>query len=158
LKGRKELTVRQRRFVAELSTGSTQKNAAEVAGYAHPKVQGSALLKKPHIREALESELEAQGLSPQYLVARIKDLCEASLEREDGRTMPSWTTRFRGAELLWRLMGADRQIDTVKLTFEEAVSRMLEEAQTFDGGIEVRNVEDSGGGNRTEVVVLNKPA
>jgi hypothetical protein len=33
---------------------------------------------------------------------------------------------------------------------------MLEESQSFDAGIEIMDVEDSGSGNRTEVVVLNK--
>jgi hypothetical protein len=157
LKGEKKLTVRQRRFVAELAKGKTQQSAAEAAGYASSSAKRSTtILNRPHIREALEGELDAQGLSPGHLVARIKDLCEASEERKDGRTTPSWTARIKGAELLLRLLGVDKQVDTVKLTFEETVSRMLEESQSFDAGIEIMDVEDSGSGNRTEVVVLNK--
>lgn len=153
--GGKKLTIRQRRFVAELAKGKTQQDAAEAAGYTRSTARGATLLKRPCIREALESELEAQGLTPQYLVARIKDLCEANDERQDGRMTPSWIARLKGAELLMRLMGVDRQPDAVDLAFEETVSRMLDDARDFDPGIEVVEIEDSGEGDRTEIVILN---
>ena len=150
VEGGKDLSVRQRRFVAELAKGRTKKGAAEAAGYSHPEVQGSALLRRPQIREALEGEFEAQGLTTQYLAARIKDLCEACDEREDGRTAPNWNVRVKGAGLLMRLLGVDKQADAVKLAFEETVSRMLEEARAYDPGIRIIDAGDTGGGNRTE--------
>ena len=153
-KGSKGLSVRQRRFIAELAEGKTQRGAAAAAGYAYSSSRGSTLLKSPNVREALGSELEAQGLTYRYLVARIKDLCEASDEREDGRITPSWIARLKGVEVLMRLLGVDKQVDAVKLAFEETVSRMLEDAQAFDPGIEVREVGGSEGASRTEIVVL----
>jgi hypothetical protein len=155
-KGAKVLSLRQRRYLAELAKGKPQTSAKEAAGYASSTARSNSMLKNPNIRKALESELEAQGLSTGYLVARIKDLCEASEDREDGRITPNWTARLKGAELLMRLLGVDKQVDEVKPSFEETVSRMLEDARAFDPGINIIDVGDSGGGNRTEIVVLNK--
>lgn len=152
---KRELTVRQSRFVAELAKGRSQTRAAEVAGYAHVTARNGRLLHQPHIREALESEIEAQGLTPEYLVARIKDLCEATEEQQDGRSAPDWCARAKGAELLMRILGVHKQTDTVEPAFEAMVSRMLQEAQDFDPGFSVMELENSEEGNRTEVVVFD---
>jgi hypothetical protein len=154
--GSKKLTVRQARFVAELAKGKSQRGAAEAAGYTHLSARRGRLLNRTCIREALESELEAQELTPQYLVARIKDLCEATDDREDGRPTPNWSARAKGAELLMRILGVDKQTDTAMPAFEEILSRMLEDAQDFDPGFSVIDVGNSGAGNWTEIVVLNK--
>jgi hypothetical protein len=152
--GNKGLTVRQNRFVAELAKGKSHKSAGESAGYARTSARKGQILKTPRVRKALESELEAQKLTTEYLVAKIRDLCEASDERESGRTAPNWLIRLKGVELLMRLLGVDRKAEAARPTFEEIVSRMWEDAQAFDPGIGVIDVQDSGGGNRTEIVVL----
>lgn len=154
--GRKKLTVRQSRFVAELAKGKTQTRAAEAAGYTRFSARRGRFLERIPIQDALESELEAQGLTPQYLVARIKDLCEATDELEDGRLIPNWAARVKGAELLMRILGAEKQTDAVNLGFEETISRMLKDAQDYDPGFSVICLGDSGAGNRTEIVVLDK--
>jgi hypothetical protein len=153
---KRKLTVRQSHFVAELAKGSSQKRAAEAAGYTRTSARRGGILERTHVREALEDQLEGQGVTPEYLVARIKDLCEASEEREDGRTAPSWCARIKGAELLMRILRADKLAEAIQPEFEEMVSRMLEEAREFDPGFSVVELENSEEGIRTEVVVFKE--
>jgi hypothetical protein len=155
MKDPKKLTVRQMRFVAELAKGKSQTGAAQAAGYTHASARSGRFLTRLPILEALHDELEALELTPQYLVERIKDLCEATDEREDGRPAPCWTARVKGVELLMRIMRVDKNTEEVMPAFEEMVSRMLKDARDFDPGFSVIVHGDSGALNRIETVVLN---
>lgn len=150
----KELSLRQRRFVAGVIAGKTQTDSARDAGYRQPHVQGSTLFKRPQIREALEAAFEAEGLTPGYLAKKIKELSEASDTDEDGQETPNWTARGRGLDLLVRVTGADKHPDvTESYSFEEIVFRMHAEefgpdTDTF-GSIEAIDV-----GNGESVVKM----
>lgn len=114
--------------MAELASGNTQTGAAQAAGYACPHVSGSTVLKRPHIREALEAALEAEGLSAGYIARKIKELSEASNTEEDGRQTPNWPARARGLDLLVRVTGAEKHPDVVgRFTVEEFIFRMHDE-------------------------------
>jgi hypothetical protein len=136
--------------------GGRGRSAAKAAGYSASTVQKGNLLSPPGVREALEHSLEAQGLSIPYLVSRIKDLCEASDERDDGTSRPNWIARVKGAELLMRLLRVDWPASAGAQDLEEIAGRMLEDARAFDARIEIVDVGDSGKGNRTEIVMMNE--
>jgi hypothetical protein len=96
------LTVRQKKFVAGITEGKSQTQAAVDAGYSPSTApqQGNRMLKKAHIREAITDILERKGLSDDYFADRLKDLCEAA-----GEKGPEWSARGRGVEILGKIRG-----------------------------------------------------
>ncbi len=150
----KQLTVRQTKFVAGVVEGKTQTEAARDAGYAHPHVQGSTVLKRPHVKEALESALEAEGLSAGYIAGKIKELCEASNTEEDGKETPNWTARGRGLDLLVRVTGADKHPAELagQFTVEEWIFRMHELEFGPEASDEFGQLKVKDGGNGRQVI------
>ncbi|MCE5257196.1 MAG: terminase small subunit [Spirochaetaceae bacterium] len=156
--GKRELTVRQSRFVQEMISGVSAVKAAENAGYKHPASYASTILHKPAVREAMSNALATQGLTPEYLAAKVRDLCEASDGQPDGRTTPNWTARYRGASVLMTLLGVDRHPDVVTTTYEESISRIWEQEQEAkDTSIEIIDIDgEEKTSNYTQVFILDK--
>jgi len=122
------LSTRQRMFVNGLADGPNQTQAAKAAGYSCAHVQGSLLLKRPQIQRALRAAMESQGLTDDYLAAKLRELCEAVSMDDKGNVNPNWPARSRGVDILCRMKGAYRDSSLeAELTFEERLIR-------FDAG------------------------
>lgn len=108
------LTPRQRAFVAAYDGNATA--AARAAGYAHPRVDGCRLMKKPEIREAIDLRDEEAALLRAKRRADALDAEEAPhiLTREERKQQLSKIAldphektcdRLRAIELLGRSEG-----------------------------------------------------
>lgn len=75
----KKFTLRERKFVRYYFIhNGNQKQAAQDAGYAHPAVAGCVLMKRPHIKAAIEQNsahhLESQGLTAYRTLEELRRL------------------------------------------------------------------------------------
>jgi hypothetical protein len=121
----RSLTIRQRTFVDGLVNGMKQTEAARAAGYAHPDVAGSLVLKRPRVQSVLQSALEEVGLDDRYLVKKLRELMEAESTNDKGNVVPNWSARARGLDLLTRIRGLHKPATTdVELSFEERLARL----------------------------------
>ncbi len=83
------LTKQQKSFVAHYIKCLDAKEAAALAGYkkSHAKLQGEQLLKKEsilaEIRRVLSMQVESLQVSKAYIVQRLLNIIEFSLETED---------------------------------------------------------------------------
>lgn len=112
------------------------------------------MLKKPHIKEALEAALQAEGLSASYIARKIRELSEASNTDEKGREFPNWTARKRGLDLLVRVTGADKHPEVVgKFRVEEIIFWMHEQEFSADAD-EFGRVDAKDSGNGQKVIEI----
>lgn len=115
------LTVRQQKFVEGILDGKTQTAAAADAGYASPHVACSTVLKQKNVQNAIREALEAEGLTPKYLAAKLRELLEAT----DPDGSANWVCRCRAADMMIRLLGGYKsETITTELTFEQRLLRL----------------------------------
>lgn len=151
----KPLNQRQSKFVKGVIEGATLTKAAADAGYRHPDVYGSELMRKPAIQQALQTAFERQGLNADFLAEKLKELICAEDTDKDGNTVPNWPGRARGLDLLVRITGADRHPEVkASLSVEQYVLQLYDqEYGTPDenhGTMEVVDLD----ANRTETLQL----
>ena len=95
------MTPRQNLFVSEYLLDLNATRAARDAGFAHPNVQGSQLLTKPHIRkrlhEAIMERSERLRIHADWVLSR--------LEHEATDQCNSAAVRVRALELLGKHLG-----------------------------------------------------
>lgn len=81
---KKKLTMKERKFVKLKIQGKTNSDAyngsyspqkAEVA-----RVAGSVVGSRPHVQQAIEDALQAQGMTPEWAVAQLKKVAEQDEE------------------------------------------------------------------------------
>ena len=77
IKKKKKLTMKERKLIKAKVQGMTNIDAFKAAGYATdttPKavsVNASRAINRPHIQDAINAALEAQGLTPEWAVAQL---------------------------------------------------------------------------------------
>jgi phage terminase small subunit len=84
------LTRKQQRFVEEYLATWNATRAAEVAGYAHPRQQGSRLLTHVDIAAAIDERLDQAAMAANEILARLSEQARANIFdfvrlTEDGR-------------------------------------------------------------------------
>jgi phage terminase small subunit len=72
----KKPTIKEKKFIKAKVQGKTHAEAYLAAGYAPNNknvmtVAGSVIAKRPHVQQAIEAALEAQGLTPEWAVAQL---------------------------------------------------------------------------------------
>ena len=72
----KKLTLKERKYIKERVSGKTQKDAYKVAYSSNTndkviKAAAYKVEKRPHVQQAIEAALEAQGLTPEWAVAQL---------------------------------------------------------------------------------------
>jgi phage terminase small subunit len=80
-----KLTPKQRRFAANVVTADSATQAALQAGYSPKNAAQQACenLKKPNIRDAIESACEKLGIGPEYVLAGLKANAERAMQYEE---------------------------------------------------------------------------
>jgi phage terminase small subunit len=100
-KSPRSLTPRQTRFVHEYLFDLNATQAAKRAGYSHPNVQGSILLRQPIVAERVKIELANRckqlKLSADWVLNRLQE------EAVDSNNAAS--SRIRALELLGKYLG-----------------------------------------------------
>lgn len=80
-----KLTIKQKKFVANKIKGMNNDKAYVEAGYKATtknvaRVEGSKLLNKPNIQQAVEDALKANEMSPEYLIGKLKYVVDQNKE------------------------------------------------------------------------------
>ena len=113
----KNLNWKQSKFVAEFVECGNATQAAQAAGYSHPKQQGSRLLTHVDVKAAIEAHKR------QLMVKAVDkhDWLMARLEVEAMDAENSDAARVRSLELIGKVIGAfapdKQQIETVSSGF-----------------------------------------
>lgn len=111
-------TLRETKLIKGIISGKTQQQAGIEAGYGGgPKtvsVTASQALQKPHVREALQQEMERQGITLEKIVKPIKDGLEAEKvsivgngEDAMAEITPDHTIRLKSSQMAQKLIGVD---------------------------------------------------
>lgn len=113
----KNLNWRQSKFVAEFVEHGNATQAAQAAGYSHPKQQGSRLLTHVDVKAGIEAH-------KRQLMARAVDKHDWLMERLEREALDPENTdasRVRSLELIGKVIGAfapeKQQIETVSSGF-----------------------------------------
>tara|TARA_Y100001972_G_scaffold108343_1_gene138281 strand:- start:252 stop:695 length:444 start_codon:yes stop_codon:yes gene_type:complete len=113
----KNLNWRQSKFVAEFVEHGNATQAAQTAGYSHPKQQGSRLLTHVDVQAAIEAH-------KRQLMARAVDKHDWLMDRLEVEALDpenSDASRVRSLELIGKVIGAfapeKQQIETVSSGF-----------------------------------------
>ena len=95
------MTPRQNLFVSEYLQDLNATRAARDAGFAHPNVQGSQLLAKPHVRKRLDEAIMARSerlrIDADWVLSRL----EHEAQGQDN----SAAVRVRALELIGKHLG-----------------------------------------------------
>ena len=72
----KKLTLKERKYIKSRVTGKSQKDAYKDAYSTNSndnviKVAAHHVEKRPHVQQAIQAALEAQGLTPEWAVAQL---------------------------------------------------------------------------------------
>ena len=109
------MTPKQHQFVLEYLKDLNATRSAERAGYAHPGVQGTQLLKKTDIHEAVQNSLQERSerlrIDADWVVCKLEE--EANNPNNNG------SVRVRALELLGKHLGAFAPTQT-EVTFPSA--------------------------------------
>lgn len=108
-----KLTIKQARFVKAKAEGKSGTQAyMEAYGSTNPnvaKVEASRTLTKPNVQEALQAELERQGLTLPKLVKPVVDAIEATKivtsHTEPDYEVPDHSIRLKGVQIAAKWMG-----------------------------------------------------
>lgn len=81
----KRLTIRQKKFVTAKIKGMNNDTAYTQAGYKAStnnvaRVEGSKLMKKPNIQQAIDDALASQELTPEYAIGQLKTIVDQNDE------------------------------------------------------------------------------
>lgn len=85
-RGKKKLTVKEKKLVAGIVSGDTQVRAYEKAGYAVGKsksanaVNANKAVKRPHVQEAIDAALAKHGMTPEWAVQQLGKVAEQDKE------------------------------------------------------------------------------
>ena len=124
----KQLTTRQRKFVAGVAEGKSQQQAASEAGYRHPGVAGCRLMQRQHVREALHEALFDQGLDDTFIAQKFVELLNATDVDRKGNTAPNWISRCRAMDMLLKIRGAYKAPEASQsLTLEQVLFKIAAE-------------------------------
>lgn len=82
---KKRLTIKERKFVVARIAGDTQLEAYKKADYAPTtkggmKANAHKVAQRPHIQQAIDTAMEAQGMNPEYLVGKLKEVVDQDKE------------------------------------------------------------------------------
>lgn len=82
---KRKLTIQEKRLVAARVQGATQVEAYRAAGYSVKDKKIAAInatrkINKPHIQQAIDEALAAEGATPQWAVAQLKAVAEQNAE------------------------------------------------------------------------------
>jgi len=141
----KNLNWRQSKFVAEFVEHGNATQAAEAAGYSHPKQQGSRLLTHVDVKAGIEAH-------KRQLMARAVDKHDWLMERLEREAIDPENTdasRVRSLELIGKVIGAfapeKQQVETVSSGFfadlepekSEGDSEVLQKFLPADGEVTI---------------------
>ncbi len=141
----KNLNWRQSKFVAEFVEHGNATQAAEAAGYSHPKQQGSRLLTHVDVKAGIEAH-------KRQLMARAVDKHDWLMERLEREAVDPENTdasRVRSLELIGKVIGAfapeKQQVETVSSGFfadlepekSEGDSEVLQKFLPADGEVTI---------------------
>lgn len=103
------MTPRQTTFTIEYLKDLNATAAAKRAGYAHPNVQGTQLLSKTAIHDAVQQELEARALRLRIDADWVVEQLEIEATSKDNCA----STRVRALELIGKHLGifAPKKVD-----------------------------------------------
>lgn len=112
------LSPREAKLVKGVASGMGKREAGIEAGYGgQPKtvsVTVSQALQKPHVREALQQEMERQGITLEKIVKPIKDGLEAEKvsivgngEEAMAEITPDHNIRLKSSQMAQKLIGVD---------------------------------------------------
>lgn len=111
------LTVKQAKLVKGVAQGKKKRDAARDAGYSGSpetlSVTASEVLKKPNVQEALQAELQRQGIGMEDIVAPVANALKAKVRltsRVDGETI-----EIDAPDLEMQLKGHDRAIKILRI-------------------------------------------
>lgn len=113
-----ELNGRQRKFVTAYVASGNATQAAETAGFKHPRVAGSKLLKVAAVAKAIRAGQERNEEKSALTRERVLELChgiaegreqeeELSLSGDPIKRMPKIADRLKAMSLASRLCGWD---------------------------------------------------
>lgn len=116
-----KLTVKEAKLVKAKAKGLTHKQAHDVAGYAPTNynstvVNTNKILSRPNVQEALQKEMERQGITTELIIKPIKDglLAEKVTIVGNGDSAmaeitPDHQIRLKASSMAQTLMGANKQ-------------------------------------------------
>lgn len=127
---KKSLTVKEAKLVKAKAAGKSNVEAWDEAGYSQNSkantkvVNTSKILSKPSVQEALQAELQRQGITLEKVVKPIKDGLEAEKVAIVGNgdsamaeITPDHSIRLKSSAMAQKLMGLDRQEGSVNVHF-----------------------------------------
>lgn len=80
----KKLTIKEAKLVKNVALGKTKRESAQLAGYSGSpetlSVTASEVLKKPKVQDALQVELEKQGIGIEQIIAPVTKALNAKVK------------------------------------------------------------------------------
>lgn len=111
-----KVTVKQARFVKGIAEGKKKRDAARDAGYSGSpetlSVTASEVLKKPNVQEALQAELEKQGITLEKIVRPITNALNSD----------SVETQLKGHDRAMRIVAPRLDTPTFNFNFGTVVN------------------------------------
>jgi hypothetical protein len=127
-RAKKQLTIRQRRFIDGKFSGKSNSQAAREAGYSKSVVRHAdrIISDSPNMHAAIVALLDAYGISDDFLAKRVAEGLDATVQLrttlyDKARTLVNFKERREMLELVLRLKGylVDRQHVRREKTLEE---------------------------------------